>query len=171
MTLFLFLNSSISFAALARAEISLLNLFFLPKWYPKIICPAAIAPHKHPDDIPPENVVAQGNSSSGHKPASTYACIILSEQEYPFIKYYVVLAYFPSFGQKDLILDDDITIYPEGLEQVPLKFAINRRNEWMIKNLDFVIVYVNRGYGGAAKFKEKAEKQGKVVVNIFDIYK
>ena len=41
----------------------------------------ANAPQTHPDYIPPEKAVSTDNNSSGHKPASAPALIILSEQE------------------------------------------------------------------------------------------
>ncbi|MBQ8203233.1 MAG: hypothetical protein IJZ75_03020, partial [Clostridia bacterium] len=56
--------------------------------------------------------------------------------------------------------------YPEGIEKAPLKFAIVKRNRWMIEKSDFVITYVNRVIGGAAQFKELSAKKGKTVINI-----
>lgn len=49
---------------------------------------------------------------------------------------------------------------------VPRRFAIDKRNRWMIDHSDFVITYVSRSFGGAAKFKEIAEKKNRVVINI-----
>ncbi len=42
----------------------------------------------------------------------------------------------------------DATIYPP-LENVPLKFAISKRNEWMIDQSDIIIAYVKHSFGGA----------------------
>ncbi len=42
----------------------------------------------------------------------------------------------------------DSSIYPP-IENVPLKFAISKRNEWMMTNADLIIAYVKRNYGGA----------------------
>lgn len=42
----------------------------------------------------------------------------------------------------------DNTIYPE-IENVPPKFAIIKRNEWMIDKSDFLIAYVEHNCGGA----------------------
>lgn len=36
----------------------------------------------------------------------------------------------------------------------------------MIEQADYVITYVTHSWGGAAKFKELAEKKGKTVINI-----
>lgn len=82
---------------------------------------------------------------------------------YP-IKYNVVLAYLPDTKNKDDDMSD--TIYPERLENVPKRFAISWRNKWMIKQSDIVISYVTHSFGGAAQFKELAQKQGKTVIEL-----
>lgn len=87
--------------------------------------------------------------------------------KYDNINYDVVLAYLPK--KKDDIVYKN-TIYPEGIELVPQKFAISFRNKWMIKNSDIVIAYVNHNYGGAAQFLKYAENQKKRIINIADIY-
>ena len=84
---------------------------------------------------------------------------------YPHIKYSVVLAYLPR-GSEGEYYDFSNTIYPEGLEKSPLKFAIIKRNEWMLNRADYVITYVKTVIGGAAQFKEKAEKKKKIIIEI-----
>ena len=78
--------------------------------------------------------------------------------------YEIVLAYLPI--QEDPLCDADHTLLPEGIETVPPRFAIEYRNKWMIDHSDIVITYVHRSFGGAAKFKELAEKKNKVVIQI-----
>ena len=56
-------------------------------------------------------------------------------------------------------------IYPP-LEKVPLKFAINKRNEWMIDQSDFVIAYVEHSFGGAYQSLKYAYRKGKRIVNL-----
>ena len=85
---------------------------------------------------------------------------------YPNIKYFVVLAYMPGKRDELDITDYSDTIYPTGLESVPRKFAIDKRNRIMIDWADIVVTYVYHISGGAAKFKEIAEKKGKRVVNL-----
>ena len=82
---------------------------------------------------------------------------------YP-IKYNVVLAYLPDARNADDDMSD--TIYPEGLEAVPKRFAISWRNKWMIKQSDIVVTYVKHSVGGAAQFKELAQKQEKTVIEL-----
>ena len=84
---------------------------------------------------------------------------------YPHIKYSVVLAYLPR-GKQGEYYDFSNTIYPEGIEKAPLKYAIIKRNKWMIDNSDFVITYVKSVIGGAAQFKELAQKKKKIIVEI-----
>ena len=54
----------------------------------------------------------------------------------------------------------------DGFENFLPRYAIVKRNEYMLKKADYVIVYVKRNCGGAAKFAEKAVKQKKMVINI-----
>ncbi len=86
--------------------------------------------------------------------------------KYPQINYYVVLAYMPSAQKGAEMIDYSNTIYPERLENVPKRFAIPKRNIWMIEHSDIVITYVHHSFGGAAYYKEMAEKKGKLVINI-----
>lgn len=85
------------------------------------------------------------------------------QKEYPQIRYTVVLAYMPSGKEEQ---DDFNTVYPEGLEQVPPRYAIDRRNRWMIDWSEYVITYVAHSRGGAEKFKKLAEHKGKRVINL-----
>ena len=87
------------------------------------------------------------------------------KKEYP-INVEVVLAYLPDEKNTSSRDYDIQTIFPEGIERVPKKFAINFRNEWMIKKSDYVVTYVKYSVGGAFKFKEYAEMKKKEVINI-----
>ena len=52
---------------------------------------------------------------------------------------------------------DDVIFPP--LESVPRKFAILKRNEWMVEEADLVIAYVKYSWGGAAKTLEYAKRK------------
>lgn len=82
--------------------------------------------------------------------------------QYSEISYHVVLAYLP---QKQLAYDPEETIYPEGLETVPPRFAIERRNRWMVDHSDFVVAALHRDFGGAAIAVQYAKTRGKVVID------
>lgn len=80
--------------------------------------------------------------------------------KYPSIRYAVVLAYLP---HTPLLYD---SVYPEGLENAPPRFAIDARNRWMLAQADAVVTYVCRSYGGAARCKRIAEQRGQRVIEI-----
>ena len=84
---------------------------------------------------------------------------------YP-ITYNVVLAYLPT--KKSEYDDYTNTILPEGIETAPKRFAISWRNKWMIEQADIVVTYVTHSFGGAAQFKELAERQGKTVIELIE---
>lgn len=87
------------------------------------------------------------------------------EKEYPEIHYAVVLAYLP--GKKNEYDDFSDTILPEEIEAVHPRYAIEWRNCWMLQRADFVVTYIAHPWGGAAKFAEKAKREGKTVINLF----
>ena len=62
----------------------------------------------------------------------------------------------------------DSVIYPP-IEDVPLRFAISRRNEWMMDRADIVIAYVRRNFGGAYRALLRAKRRNKRIINICDI--
>ena len=84
-------------------------------------------------------------------------------QKYPHISYEVVLAYFPVRRKESLLPDFSHTLLPEGIEKVPPRAAISWRNQWMLRQADVVVTYVNHNWGGAAQFAALARKQGKMV--------
>ncbi len=59
----------------------------------------------------------------------------------------------------------DASIYPP-IEKVPPKFAISKRNEWMMENADLIIAYVDHNYGGAYKSLQVARRRKKRIINI-----
>ncbi len=61
--------------------------------------------------------------------------------------------------------DYDAVIYP-GIEGKPPKFAILYRNRYMVERADLVVVFVNRGYGGAYTAYIYAQKMGKPIFNL-----
>ena len=59
---------------------------------------------------------------------------------------------------------DDVIFPP--IESVPRKFAILKRNEWMVEQADLVIAFVKYSWGGAAKALEYAKRKKKRIINI-----
>lgn len=87
----------------------------------------------------------------------------------PQISYSIVLAYLPEREKEYNQLSYTETIYPEGLEYTPPRFAISKRNQWMVQQSDYVIAYVEHSIGGAAQFTEYARKKHKTVINLADL--
>lgn len=85
----------------------------------------------------------------------------LQESE-PHINYNVVLAYYPG----GIVGYEDNTIYPEGLELVPKRFAIKKRKEWMIDNSDYVVCHVKHTHSNAIKFREYAIRKNKKIIDV-----
>ena len=56
-------------------------------------------------------------------------------------------------------------IYPP-LEDVPPKFAIIRRNEWMVDNSELLIAHVKFSWGGAGRTLEYAKRRGMEIIFI-----
>lgn len=61
----------------------------------------------------------------------------------------------------------DTSIYPP-IESSPPKFAILKRNEWMIANASLIISFVHHEYGGAYTSLKIAKRMKKTIINVFD---
>jgi len=88
------------------------------------------------------------------------------KQLYPHICYHVVLAYMPGKKRENEYYDAAETFLPEEIEFVPYRFAISRRNKWMVQESQIVVCFISHSWGGAAQFVEYAEKQGKEIINL-----
>ena len=84
----------------------------------------------------------------------------------PQIDYAVVLAYLPKGKDPLDPTEDPDTLFPEGIEMVPPRFAISWRNKWMLKQADIVVTYLTHPWGGAAQFARLAEKQHKRLIHL-----
>ena len=95
-----------------------------------------------------------------------YANSILKKlsKQYIHIKYYTILAYMP--GQAELSPNYGETILPEAVAESHPKYAISKRNDWMLNKSDTVVVYIKHTHGGAAKYYQKSISQGKTIINL-----
>ena len=89
--------------------------------------------------------------------------------EYPHIHYAVVLAYMPGKRSECCEADDTDTIFPEEIARAHPRYAISHRNRWLVERADTVVTYVIYSFGGAAQFKELAEKKGKRIISLADM--
>ena len=92
------------------------------------------------------------------------SCLQSLQIQYPNIRYSVVLAYLPM--QKRDFDDFSDAVFPEGSEFVPPKFAVDRRNRYLIDEADICLCYVNQAWGGAYKFAKQAKRLGLRVINL-----
>lgn len=100
--------------------------------------------------------------NSGRFDSMARAALASLEKEYPRISVLIILSYMPSPNDK---YDFD-TLLPESAASSIPKYAISRRNEWIITQSNIVITYVNRSYGGAYNAKKKAIRCGKRIIEI-----
>jgi len=81
---------------------------------------------------------------------------------YPKIESILVIPYL---NKSYSMLLYDSSIYPP-IENTPPKFAIVKRNEWMVEKSDVVISFVEHDFGGAYKTLAYAEKKKKQIIRI-----
>ncbi len=88
------------------------------------------------------------------------AAVVRDKKErYPQIRSVLVLPYLDRNYDASAY---DETLYPP-LENVPRRYAISRRNEYMVDNADVVVAYVAYSFGGAYKTLRYAEKKNKPI--------
>lgn len=79
-------------------------------------------------------------------------------------KYYVVLAYLPC-SNKNLIKKN--TIVPDGVENVPKRFAIKYVNNWMIDKSNYVVAHAENNVSSCAyEFMKNAERKNKIIIKL-----
>lgn len=86
-------------------------------------------------------------------------------KKYPHIRYAVVLAYMPG-EVSEYDADHSDTMLPEGIEEVHPRYAIDWRNRWMLRQSQYVICYIHHHWGGAAKYVQASQRQGKTAINL-----
>ncbi len=139
--------------------------FFGHKDTPESIRPLLELAVKQIIELYPDTTFYVGNN--GNFDRMVLSVLKSLSEDFPTISYSVILAYLPT--GKSAEFDGLPTIYPEGIEYVPKKYAISYRNDWIERQSGMVICYITHNYGGAAKFVEKACKKGKTVRNLANL--
>lgn len=62
--------------------------------------------------------------------------------------------------------NQELTVFPEELSSVPKRFAISKRNEYLLKKSSVIICYVNNTFSNSYKYMEKARRKGLTVIRI-----
>ncbi|HBJ19477.1 MAG TPA: hypothetical protein DDY70_07085 [Clostridiales bacterium] len=78
----------------------------------------------------------------------------------PEIRSVLVIPYLDRFYDTGLY---DESVYPP-LETVPKRYAISKRNKWMIDQSDVVVSYVLHSFGGAASSLRYAKRKNKNII-------
>ncbi|MBR7009640.1 MAG: hypothetical protein IKI02_01880 [Oscillospiraceae bacterium] len=86
--------------------------------------------------------------------------VFQAKKKNPAVRSILVLPYLDRKADGSLY---DSTLYPP-LEAVPQRFAIVRRNEYMVAQSDVVVAYVLYSWGGAAATLRYAERQQKMII-------
>ena len=119
--------------------------------------------------IEKENVTEFYNGYKGAFDSLCARTVNELKKDYPFIKSFWVLSYMPR--EKDDYTDNllklfDESIYPD-LENVHPRFAIIKRNEWMVNNSDCLIAYVKHEWGGAFQTLRYAKRKKHIsIINL-----
>ena len=82
------------------------------------------------------------------------------------IEIIVVLSYL--YHKKDVYYDLSKTVFPEEVDKADKKYAIIRRNEFMIKRSQVLVCYVNNMVSNSYKYMTQASKKGLRIINISD---
>ncbi len=94
-----------------------------------------------------------------------YAQCVLSElkKEGLDISFEIVIS---NISEKALSQNQNATVFPAELENCIPKFAISKRNDWLIKNSSILIACVRHKFSNSSKLLEKAQKKGLRVINL-----
>ena len=95
------------------------------------------------------------------------AAVQALRQTYPHIRLYRVLAYLPA-GRDELPEGFTGSVYPEGLESVPQRYAILRTNRAMADACRYLIAFAPHETGNARKVAEYAKRKGRRVIEVQD---
>lgn len=113
-----------------------------------------------------EKLILEGASSftlGGYGDFDYLAKSVLCQQRkfHPHIQLWLVTPYLGRTINSD---DYNGVIYPPP-ENVPLRFAISKRNQWMVPDADVVVAYVLYGFGGASKTFAYARQRKKRIIS------
>ena len=87
--------------------------------------------------------------------------VLLELQKSHNIDFKIVLSYI---NERAISENQEATIFPEGLEAVPYRFAISKRNEWLIRHSNYVVSYCTNRFSNCHKWIEKSIKKGLIVI-------
>lgn len=87
------------------------------------------------------------------------AAVNHAKQKYPDIILMLVLPYHPAERSVPTLNGFDGTYHPEGLENIPRRYAIVRTNRIMVGTCDWLVCYVRHGASNSRNVLEYAERR------------
>lgn len=97
--------------------------------------------------------------SRGSFDRMTAQAVLELMEAHPQIRLYRVLAYLPAKGAGETPPGFTGTVYPEGLETVPPRYAILRANRAMVDACDFLVAYAPYETGNARRILDYARRR------------
>ena len=79
----------------------------------------------------------------------------------------VILAYLNK-ENGETYYDMKKTFFPDELTNTPPRFAIRKRNSYMINKSDFVVTFLNDSLSNTYTNVEEAKRKNKIIINIGD---
>ena len=109
-----------------------------------------------------ENLISEGANQFllggyGQFDRIAASCVAKAKRFHPQIESILVIPYLERKYDTALY---DRTLYP-GLEHVPKRFAISKRNQYMVDVTDVLVACVDHPWGGASKTLEYAKRKKK----------
>ena len=101
----------------------------------------------------------------GHFDNMVLGCLLELKETFKHWNLSVVLAHLPT-KKTEYNLYHGCSIYLDGFETVHPKFAVEKRNKWMVAQSNYCLCYVNQSYGGAYKFACLAKRKDLTIMNI-----
>lgn len=115
--------------------------------------------------IEKEDVTTFYVGTHGNFDRMVYRCLCQLENRYN-IKTIVVLSHLNRTNQ---YYDMSKTIFPDVLTKTPPRFAITKRNQYMISQSQYMICGVNNTLSNSYRFAKEAQKRGLKVINIGEL--
>lgn len=89
------------------------------------------------------------------------------KKKHPHIQLLLLLPYYSGETAQKHGDGFDGTLYPEGLERVPRRYAIVHANRRMVDKADHIIVYQRYGVGNTyrlLRYAQQAERKGRLAI-------
>ena len=93
-----------------------------------------------------------------------YQALCELEKKYE-IEIKVVLAYLNRESELTYY-NTEKTVFPDCLTKTPPRFAISKRNDYMLQNSDYLICFLNHQFSNTYEFVLKAVKKNKKIINL-----